>query len=631
MRIKAAWLRALAVLPSVAGMLWPGTVGASAAPAPGLLPLPADQDRLPPLPPARPLEPGADEADVAPDATPRPDTSPPEVPGGLRFPLGGLVFAGGTVFSDEGLLKAPVTARTGERGVETVESRVGDYVGREVTAEDLEAIRQALTRLYLNEGYINSGALLPDQTIQDDGVVTYRLVEGRLTDINLIPEPGPRLKYVRRGYLLQRIRPGARFPLNITALRDQLELLRQNPNVRRVNAELRPGAEPGEAYLDVAVEEAFPLRLGLQFSNRRSPSVGSEQLEVLASHRSLTGNGDLLSVRYGVNRGGIDEWEWAGLDDFGVDYTYPLTARDTTVSISYTKTDALVVEDQFRELDIESESNNVALTLRHPLRRTVNSELAAFASLAYRDNATFLLGEPFSFSPGAEDGRSAVTAVRLGQEYVTRDQRQALSARSTFTVGIDAFGSTVHGDGGTPDGGDGEDDGELPDSQFLSWLGQLQYVRRLDPPRAVLLPQNTTFVVRLGTQLTADPLLSTEQFAVGGFDTVRGYRENQVVRDNAVVGSVELHLPLLESPSGGTVLELVPFFDAGCGWNHSDHPSGRQGESLYSVGAGVVFTPNRHFSAQVYYGYALKDPEVEEEGEELQDLGIHFSLLYLAF
>src|SRR3954466_4461146 len=102
---------------------------------------------------------------------------------------------------------------------------------------------------------------------------------------------------LRRQYIISRVRLGGRAPLNLIRLRNELEVLRQNPNLTRVNAELRPGTEPGEAYLDVQLAESNPFQLGLQISNRRSPSVGAEQVEILASDRNLTGNGDVLAVR----------------------------------------------------------------------------------------------------------------------------------------------------------------------------------------------------------------------------------------------------------------------------------------------------------------------------------------------
>src|SRR6266496_4115017 len=62
--------------------------------------------------------------------------------------------------------------------------QVEKYKNRELTAEDLEQARQDLTLLYINKGYVNSGAVLPEQDGKN-GIITFELVEGRLTGINL--------------------------------------------------------------------------------------------------------------------------------------------------------------------------------------------------------------------------------------------------------------------------------------------------------------------------------------------------------------------------------------------------------------------------------------------------------------
>jgi len=43
------------------------------------------------------------------------------------------------------------------------------YVNRALTVEDLEALRLALTRYYVTRGYVNSGAIIPDQTVTEGG------------------------------------------------------------------------------------------------------------------------------------------------------------------------------------------------------------------------------------------------------------------------------------------------------------------------------------------------------------------------------------------------------------------------------------------------------------------------------
>ncbi len=44
-------------------------------------------------------------------------------------------------------------------------------------------------------------------------------------------------------------------------------------------------------------------------------------------------------------------------------------------------------------------------------------------------------------------------------------------------------------------------------------------------------------------QISDGPLVSSEQFSIGGLDTVRGYLESEVLGDQGVVGNIELRTP----------------------------------------------------------------------------------------
>jgi hemolysin activation/secretion protein len=88
-------------------------------------------------------------------------------------------------------------------------------------------------------------------------------------------------------------------------------------------------------------------------------------------------------------------------------------------------------------------------------------------------------------------------------------------------------------------------------------VGQFQWVQRLSP-RILML-------AKVNTQLTPDSLLSLEKISIGGVDTVRGYRQNQLVADNGVVGGVEVRIPLT---SNVQTLQLIPFVDIGTAWNN---------------------------------------------------------------
>lgn len=66
---------------------------------------------------------------------------------------------------------------------------VAPYVGKVVTGAELQTLRQHLTQLYVTAGYINSGVILPDQTVRD-GVITFQVIEGTLSRVEVTGSSG---------------------------------------------------------------------------------------------------------------------------------------------------------------------------------------------------------------------------------------------------------------------------------------------------------------------------------------------------------------------------------------------------------------------------------------------------------
>jgi hemolysin activation/secretion protein len=476
------------------------------------------------------------------------------------------------------------------------------YTGRELNVGELEEARRAVTLHYVNRGYINSGAVIPDQDPKD-GTVLIQIVEGELSEIELHGN-----RWMWDHYLRSRLRRWSGPPLNLVELQEGLQLLRQNPNVRQINAELQPGSTVGQSSLEVHVKEEQPFRLGLQLDNQRPPSVGAEQIWLLASDLSLTGHSDPLELKYGIANAGANGLEWSGVDNLEGSYRLPMTPYETTLSLYGSRLNTLIVEDQFQTLDIESLTESYGVGLRQPLLQTPNHEYAIAVSFDHRRNNTWLLGERFNVSPGAVDGEMIVSVLRISQEWVSRGEDHVLALRSTFNFGLDALDAT---DNGIP--GD-------PDATFFSWLGQGQYIQRLFNTQNQL-------VLRLAGQWTDQPLLALEQMSVGGFETVRGYLENQLVRDRGLVCSVEFRLPVLFNKAGAGIVHVAPFFDFGAAWAVDDSPGPT---TLSSTGLGLLLSPSEHFTAQIYWGYRLRDIDVPDDAG-LQGYGFGIRLNLMAF
>ena len=500
-------------------------------------------------------------------------------------------FVGNHVFSKQALSKV-----------------LGKYYNREVNADDLEQARQDLTLLYVNHGYVNSGAVLPDQDGKN-GIITFQLVEGRLSGITLKGN-----FWFRGWWLRNESRRGAGQPLNFNNLKQTLQLLRQNATISQVNAELKPGGVPGESILDVDIKDTQPFRFALELNNKRPPSVGAEILNAHATDLNLTGHNDVLDVVYGIahanGSGSFEDFDFSGLDNIDGSYTFPVTPWATTLALNASKSDTSVLQAPFTTLNINSRLEEYSATMRQPLYHTLSNEIAVSLTVEKRRAETFLLGQRFSLSPGAVNGVTSDFALRFAQEFVNRSQVHVLALRSSFNLGLDAFSAT--------------DSGMKPNWDFFYWLGQGQYVRRLWNTENLL-------VLRLNAQFSNSPLFNIEQFVLGGSDTVRGYIENAILRDNGVFGSIEVRVPIWYGKEHHPLLMVAPFFDIGSGWNvKANEAPDTQLETLPSVGVGLIFQPNRHVYGQLYWGYAFNRSLVPG-GNNLQDYGIHFFISINAF
>ena len=540
--------------------------------------IPPFQPEIPPQPPSRtPIEPPAPELLPPPEEllqSPPPTPITPEpVPGKVpeSITVDRFEFEGNTAFSDEELAK--VTER---------------FTKRPISFAELFQARSAVTQLYIEQGYITSGALIPPQTLEG-GVVKIQVVEGGLEAINVSGTRRLNPNYVR-----SRIAVATSKPLNQKRLLEALQLLQLNPLIQNLSAELAAGTQPGLSLLEVRVTEAKTFNTQLVLDNNRSPSIGTFQRQVQLTEANLLGLGDGLSVGYNNTEGsnGVD-----------IGYTLPINPRNGTLSFNYGITSSDVIEPPFDRIDIEANSRYYELTLRQPLLQTPTQEFALGLTATRQESKTTLLDIPIALSPGAdEQGRTRISALRFFQEWTKRTSREVLAARSQFSLGIGLLNATIND--------------EPPDSRFFSWRGQVQWVR--------LLAADTLLLLRGDVQLADRALVPLEQIGLGGQDTIRGYRQDVLLTDNGALASAELRVPVLRLPKLNTLVQLAPFIDVGTAWNQSGRPD-PDPSVLASIGLGLRLQVSRRLTVRLDYGIPLVS--VSSSKRTWQENGFYFSIV----
>jgi hemolysin activation/secretion protein len=527
--------------------------------------------------------------------------------GGLLF--GGPTFATAASISDTAIAASAVhqSARTPNLFVrqihvvgntvlsnETISGIAAPFVGRFLDADELETLRYRLTEAYVSRGYVNSGVILPNQTVEN-GVVSFQAVEGKLAGIDVTGT-----NWLSPNYVRSRLERGLTSPLNTSDIERSIQIILQDPNIAQLNSELVPDVENGEARLRAAVTEAKKYSLTASVANDEPPNVGSIHGELDGVVRDLTGFGDALLLRYGRTY---------GVNDGGVSWTMPVTAADTAINFHWDYNGAGVVSAAFSALNISSTTITYGASVSQPLYRTPEKALTLSVSLDQRASNTFLLNEPFSFTPGYVDGRASATIVRVSLDWVDRRADHVLAARSTVNRGLPIFGAT-----NSP---------QQPNADFTYWLGQAQYVRAVG---------DSQIVARSVLQLSGAPLFPFEQLSIGGPATVRGFPVNTLLTDNGILLSLEARVPIARfrlpyTLSEETVLRVAPFVDFGSGWN-TRQPT-PDPNRLASIGVGLLWAINETLSAQIYYGHGFEP--IRGLGNSLQEDGIYFRIASSVF
>lgn len=465
---------------------------------------------------------------------------------------------------------------------------IAPYLNQEVDFPTLLELQRQLSELYRTAGYPTSSFVLLAQDIKN-GTVTYEAIEGKLVVIEI-----EGLSYIQDNYIRSRLEAAARPPLSLTQLQSALVLLQQSPLIETIEAEFDAGVIQGESELLVRIVEAPRWYLGIRADNAENPQIGAVGMGVYGSNLNLWGWGDRLDFEYKLT-------QKRGLERLFASYTIPVNALDTIVRLYYRDDETRIVEAPLEDVGLVTESSTVSVGVTQPLLKKPNQELNLEMSLDLRQSETFIF-ETVPFPVFNDSNRINLSVLRLSSSFLTRTPETSFGLRAQLSFGLNGLGASKSGD--------------FLDTDFFS--GQLQ------AQSGFKLSENWLVLTRFQAQVTPDSLPSMEQFAIGGVETVRGYRRNIRSGDLGVALSLELPYTLFRSEKWGNI-SVSPFFDWGTTWNNTlptVYPN-----SLASTGISLDWVLFPTFSLQVDYGVSLIDvPTLSTD--TLNDAGLNFQLQF---
>jgi hemolysin activation/secretion protein len=392
---------------------------------------------------------------------------------------------------------------------DAVDNAVYPFLGPGQTVKSVDAARAALQKLYSDAGYQTVAVEIPPQHVQG-GVVILQVVEekvGRLRvngsryfSLNKIKDQAPSLA------------PGT-VP-NFNRVKHDVIALNQWPD-RQVIPTLQAGVAPRTVDVDLNVKDTLPLHGSLELNNRYSADTKPLRLDASLSYDNLFQRGDTVNLSFqtapqsskdaevfsGSYLARVPGIDWASL------LLYGLISNSNVATVGATnvvgKGQVVGVRGVFTLPGAPGffDTLSAGMDYKH------------FDQNVTLGNAT--LPTPITYYP--------ITASYSASW-------QGKTGQTQFDIGP-TF--SVRGLGSDPNTFDNKR--YEAESNFVYLRGDLSRLQNL--------PAGFQAFAKTQFQLSNEPLINSEQFSVGGQDTVRGYLESEVLGDNAIIGSLEIRTP----------------------------------------------------------------------------------------
>lgn len=459
-----------------------------------------------------------------------------------------------------------------------IDGAVEPFLGPDKTMADIDGARAALEKVYAARGYQTVYVVLPPQTVRG-GVVRLKAVE---TKIGQVAINGARHTTDERiQSALPSLAPGA-VP-NLKNLNGELVALNGQSQDRQVTPTMKPGKSEDTIDVSLDVQDHYPLHGGLELNNKYSQDTSPLRLQANLSYDDLWGMGHSISGLYSVAPQNPADGEV-----YALTYSAPVPGTDIKLSLTGLRSNSNV--STLGSADVLGKGNSVTLGAAWSLGTAGDYFHYLQISTAWKDfNSTVSQSGIVNPAP--------ITYYPLSLTYfgTLRGPNDLLSFNAGLTMSFRGLGSDRNAFDNARFRADGD---------FLYGRGGVNWLHNL--------PYGFDIFAEADGQIANSPLISNEQFSIGGDGSVRGYLQSQGLGDDGIRTSVELRSPNFTHWMGSFAvkyfdeLRLVGFADAARSWLHDPLPEQRSFYNFRSAGFGVTGRAFNYLNGSLYVADPLE-------------------------
>lgn len=450
------------------------------------------------------------------------------------------------------------------------------YLGRDLTLEDLKQAALDIQKAYKLKGYFLAKVYIPEQTLKD-GVVRFEVLEGKLGEVKIEGNKEYHTDFIRKRFVVA----GKDGILSYDLMQRSLLLLNEFSDMK-VQSVLQPGKDMGTTDVILKVEDRKPFHVDLDYNNFGNSYVGDNRAGLGVAYGNLAHQGDLLNVR------GVFPFPSKTTTPFmQAGYTVPVGLKGSRVGLMYANSQ-MTVGRELEVLDIRGEASIYGVTYSWPITRTILAGSDFNVGFVSKTIRNYILEQTSSHDELRE--------LVLGYSF------NGISGRGRNLVSLNLIQGLGQAFGGMQNN---DPQASRPKS------GDSFTKLNVDLARVQQLGSRNFLILRANGQFTTEALVVGELYALGGYDSVRGYAQSEYMGDNGYLLSAELRLPLGKSQRNP--LQGALFVDYGSVSDKNPQPGVKGSRSLLGAGPGIRFSLGENTALRVDYGIPL-DPNKNSQG-----------------
>lgn len=458
----------------------------------------------------------------------------------MTFLLKNIKIAGSTIFSQQDFYPL-----------------YKDYLNKEITFSDLEEIVNKINLKYQNAGYLTTEAYIPQQEFKDE-VVEIIIEEGK---VNQIKTEGNR--YLSTDFIQKHIYFKKNEVFNINKLKKGLIRLNRIPKVI-VKANISAAELPSASDITLKIVERFPWKIGFSVDNQGSNLTGKIRTNYFIENASCSGRADLLLLNTQKTSRSTAQ---------SLIYQLPINTYDKRFGLTFSYL-TMELGKEYKHLKIIGQSYLFKPYIIKELFLSEISSVDLEGGLKIKSTDKEISGE-------------TITNEELRIPYFS------LQFNSYDHLGYTLFSPTFNF--GTEDFLGASSMGHLSGSRdntggfFFKYEHNLQRIQKM--------PFDSFITLTSNFQYSTHTLPSSEQFQLGGVNSVRGYPEGDYLADIGGSLSLEWLFPSYFIPKNWKLknrdtflreeIQPVFFIDFGAGRLLDTESNERRTKSLLGIGGGL--------------------------------------------